>query len=124
MSDQIRFLVSDQPRQEDVDALVAGVVAFNDRMLGNDERSIPLAVFGTDARDEIIGGVAGRSIYGWFLIHVVWVDEAYRGCIGAQVDTVAFQAPEFYRKLGFEIIGEVPDCFFGHTRYFFSRRYD
>jgi len=46
-----------------------------------------------------------------------------RGCNGAQVDTASFQAPEFYEKLGFRIIGTVEDFPPGHARYFLQKDY-
>jgi ribosomal protein S18 acetylase RimI-like enzyme len=91
---------------------------------------------------RLVGGVAGRTVYRHFLIDVLWVDEALRGsglgtslmgaaeerarqrgCVAAQVDTLSFQAPEFYRRLGFGIIGTVPDFPQGHMRYFLLKRY-
>ena len=30
-----------------------------------------------------------------------------RGCIAAQVDTLSMQAPDFYKKLGFEVKGKI-----------------
>ena len=46
-----------------------------------------------------------------------------RGCRGAQVDTVSFQAPGFYEKLGFRIIGTVEGFPTGHDRHFLVKDY-
>ncbi|MCL1140045.1 GNAT family N-acetyltransferase [Shewanella pneumatophori] len=46
-----------------------------------------------------------------------------RGCIMAQVDTLSFQAPLFYQKLGFEIIGTVPATSKSPARYFLLKHY-
>jgi len=87
---------------------------------------VPLTVIARDENGKLIGGVDGRTIYKNFLINVVWVDDQtrgtglghklmalaeaeakQRGCLVAQVDTLSIQAPVFYEKQGFEIIGTV-----------------
>ena len=51
------------------------------------------------------------------------VEAKNRGCIMAQVDTLSFQAPNFYQKLGFEIIGTVPATSKSPARYFLLKKY-
>ncbi|CAM3432986.1 GNAT family N-acetyltransferase [Shewanella pealeana] len=127
-----------------VDDLVDGVRQHNFAHMGP-ETSKPLAVVAHDDNNtsgKLIGGVAGRTIYDNFLINVLWVDEAARGsglgrqlmqlaeieaksrgCTMAQVDTLSFQAPAFYQKLGFEIIGTVPSTDKSPARYFLLKKY-
>jgi ribosomal protein S18 acetylase RimI-like enzyme len=123
------------------DALVAGVRAHNFELLGH-EVSNPLAAIGRDDEGKLLGGVAGRTIYRQFLIEVVWVDKAargsglgrklmamaeaearQRGCVAAQVDTLAVQAPDFYCKLGFEVVGRVTGLQDSPERLFLLKRY-
>ncbi|WP_041415836.1 GNAT family N-acetyltransferase [Shewanella halifaxensis] len=127
------------------DALVDGVRQHNFAHMGP-ESSKPLAVVAHDgdnnASGKLIGGVAGCTIYDNFLINVVWVDESargtglgrdlmqraeveakQRGCTMAQLDTLSFQAPVFYQKLGFEIIGTVPSTAKSPERYFLLKRF-
>jgi GNAT superfamily N-acetyltransferase len=120
--------------------LIANVRAFNDDILGK-ERSVPLAAVARDEEGNLVGGVSGRTFYRWLLIEVVWVHEDLRGtglgarlmamaeaeavgrgCIGAQVDTVTFQAPGFYRKLGYQHVGIVEGFPPGYARHYFSKR--
>jgi ribosomal protein S18 acetylase RimI-like enzyme len=122
-------------------ALIAGVREFNASVMGHAD-SKPLSVIARGPDGEVIAGVSGRTIYGHFLIEVVWVAEPMRGvglgarlmneaeqrarqrgCIGAQVDTVSFQAPDFYKKLGFRVIGTVEDFPAGHDRFFMRKDY-
>jgi ribosomal protein S18 acetylase RimI-like enzyme len=121
--------------------LIDGVREFNRSIMGHAD-SKPLAVIARDTEGRLIGGVSGRTIYGHYLIEVVWVAESMRaaglgkrlmneaeerakqrGCIGAQVDTVSFQAPDFYKKLGFRVIGTVEDFPAGHARFFMQKDY-
>ena len=123
-------------------ALIEGVREFNASVMGH-ATSVPLTVIARDLEGALIGGVSGRTIYDHYLIEVVWVAESMRlsglgrklmneaerearerGCVGAQVDTVSFQAPDFYGKLGFRIIGTVEDFPRGHSRFFMQKDYD
>lgn len=123
------------------DALVAGVRKYNAEVMGA-EASKPLSVITRDEHGRLIGGVSGRTIYRHFLIEVVWVDEAARrtglgrrlmelaeseakkrGCVAAQVDTLSFQGPVFYQKLGFEVVGKVTGFSESPERYFLLKKY-
>ncbi|MCL1092439.1 GNAT family N-acetyltransferase [Shewanella kaireitica] len=123
------------------DELVAGLRQHRNENMG-DEDTQPLSVVARDDAGNIIGGVTGRSIYKNFLIEVVWVDKAargtglgrqlmqqaeeqakQRGCLAAQLDTLSFQAPQFYQKLGFEVVGTVPEFAGSPARYFMLKKY-
>jgi GNAT superfamily N-acetyltransferase len=135
-----RVDVVNERKPELIDALIDGVRIYNNAVAG-EAKSQPLAAYAW-RDDELVGGVAGRTIYGHFLIEVVWVREDLRGaglgkrlmlaaeaearkrgCVAAQVDTLSFQGLEFYPRLGFEIIGKVPDFPPGHDRYFMLKDY-
>lgn len=137
----MRIEVENQPAAELIDELVAGVRAHNFESLG-DERSRPLATIARDAAGLLIGGVSGRTIYRQFLIDVVWVakpvrgtglgrqlmalaeaEAVRRGCVAAQVDTLAFQGPVFYEKLGFTQVGRVSGIPESPDRFFLLKRY-
>jgi GNAT superfamily N-acetyltransferase len=123
-----------------INTLIDGVRVYNNAVAG-EAQSQPLAAFAWD-EGKLIGGVAGRTIYGHFLIEVVWVHEdrrgsglgkrlmfaaeaeaRRRGCVGAQVDTLSFQGLEFYPRLGFEIVGKIANFPPGHDRYFMWKDY-
>jgi len=132
--------VTDAPAAEEVAVLIDSVRAYNETVCGAGDRRL-LAAFARDARG-LAGGVAGRTIYGHYLIDVVWVREDLRraglgrelmqaaeaearerGCRGAQVDTLSFQGLEFYQRLGFRVVGRVEDFPPGHARYFLLKDY-
>ena len=91
-------------------------------------------------RDEVIGGLYGKISYRWLLIDLVSVPEQMRGqgigeqlmrmaediaqkknCIGIWLETFSFQAPGFYRKLGYSEFGHLADYPPGHTRLYYQK---
>lgn len=133
--------IIDHEHNEVVSKLTAGLRQFNVEHLG-DEITQPLTIVSRNNNGDIIGGVEGRIIYKNFLINIVWIDANYRGkglgqklmllaeaeaikrgCLIAQLDTLDFQAPVFYQKLGFTVIGTVPKFLGSPERYFMMKQY-
>ncbi|AUG08945.1 GNAT family N-acetyltransferase [Pseudomonas sp. S09G 359] len=90
---------------------------------------------------EVVGGLYGKIYYGWMFIELLSIPDALRtqgtgtrlmnaaealarqkGCTGIWLDTFSFQAPGFYRKLGFSEFGHIADYPPGHQRHFFQKR--
>jgi ribosomal protein S18 acetylase RimI-like enzyme len=130
-----------EAKASEADELVAGVRRFNEQQVGPGNAQ-PLTVVARGDDGALLGGVSGRTVYGQYLIEVVYVAEACRGtglgrqlmeiaeakarargCVAAQVDTLSFQAPGFYRRLGFEVIGTIEGFPAGHDRHFLFKRY-
>ena len=137
----MHIAVSHEENSEVFETLVSELRKFNMSHMGN-EKSKPLSVIATDDSANLIGGVSGRTIYNQLLIEILWVSESARGCglgrslmlraeseakargcIAAQVDTLSFQAPNFYQKLGFEIVGKVAGIPNSPDRFFLVKRY-
>jgi GNAT superfamily N-acetyltransferase len=137
----VNIEVLHQENTEVFETLVSELRKFNMSHMDN-EKSKPLSVIATDDSGHLIGGVSGRTIYNQFLVEIFWVSESSRkqglgrnlmlraekeakarGCLAAQVDTLSFQAPEFYQKLGFEIVGTVASIPNSPERFFLVKRY-
>jgi predicted N-acetyltransferase YhbS len=138
----VNFEVFSERDEQTLDALISGVRSYNFEKAGP-ETSKPLSVICRDECGSLIGGIAGKTIYRQFLIDVLWVDKGWRrtglgrklmemaeieararGCLAAQVDTLSFQAPGFYEKLGFETIGKVSGIPESPERHFLLKRYE
>ncbi len=97
-----------------------------------------------DDAGGLIGGLTGRTSYGWLLIKTLWVDAQYRrtglgsrlvsegenrgqalGCHSAWLDTSNQQAYEFYTALGYDVFGEISNrdgqSPLGHKRWFMKK---
>lgn len=139
---EVAFRQIKEENSELIDALVDGVRQYNFDKMGKEVSQL-LTIVAHDSTGKLMGGVSGRTIYKNFLIHVVWVDDSCRGnglgrqlmnraeqlakargCLQAQVDTLEVQAPDFYRKLGFNLAGQVPGFEGSPARYFMFKRYD
>lgn len=101
----------------------------------------PFAVTVRDAADHVVGGLYGRVGYGFLFVQLLALGSAKgegrgrkvmeiaeaearrRGLLGMWLDTWTFQAPGFYKKLGFEEFGRIPEYPPGHDRIFFVKRF-
>ena len=116
-----------------------GLSEFNQQQAGDDHgKNLCFVITGPD--NEILGGVIGATYWGWLYINLMWVkedlrgsgygsrllqkaeDEArQRGAKQAYLDTFSFQAPDFYKKHGYQVFGELLDFPEGHQRYFMKK---
>jgi ribosomal protein S18 acetylase RimI-like enzyme len=88
----------------------------------------PVAIFLREDDDTIRGGITGGVWGGWLHVVALWVDESLRGrgfgralvlaaeaeagAAGARnafLETHSFQAPGLYKRLGYAVVGEIPD---------------
>lgn len=92
-----------------------------------DALEVPLEVWALDPGDRLAAGLTGRTWAHWLHVDLLWVDARLRGsglgsrllaeaervartdrsCARSRVETWDFQAPDFYRKRGYEVRGRV-----------------
>jgi ribosomal protein S18 acetylase RimI-like enzyme len=116
------------------------LVIHNRERTGNGEYR-PLNCFLRDNGGELQAGIYGFSWGGYAMIEWLWVSPSLRGAgLGSQllcavevevrmrgcriirVNTYTFQAPDFYRKFGYEEIGYAQDTPRDHGEFFFAKR--
>ncbi|HSU14561.1 GNAT family N-acetyltransferase [Longimicrobium sp.] len=141
MSDLTISLEPDAP-EEDVRAVGEGLFAYNRRLVGEYAYET-LRFFLRDEGGAVAGGLVADMLMGWMFVQVLWVGDAHRGgghgsellrraeaearqrgCRGMWLDTFTFQAPEFYRKMGFREFGRIDDFPPGYARHFFMKTLD
>ncbi|SDM80764.1 Acetyltransferase (GNAT) family protein [Streptomyces sp. cf386] len=106
------------------------------------ERELPLQVWALDDSGDVAGGLVGHTWTTWLHVTYLWVDERHRGarlgshllaraermarlergCTSARVETWDFQAPEFYKKRGYDVVCVIPDYPPGITEYTLTKR--
>lgn len=118
-------------------AVNAGLYAYNDQFAGPMGNSM-LMIGARDGGGRIVGGLVANLQSGWKWIHIqrLWIDDAHRhagigrrlleaaeqeaqklGILYSAVDTMEFQAPEFYEKQGYSVYGVMEDYPYGHRKF-------
>jgi ribosomal protein S18 acetylase RimI-like enzyme len=107
------------------------------------ERDVPLHVWALDAAGELAGGLVGHTWTTWLHVTYLWVDNRHRGaglgtrlldraehiaretrgCTASRLETWDFQAPEFYKKQGYEVVCVIPDYPPGITEYTLTKHF-
>jgi GNAT superfamily N-acetyltransferase len=111
----------------------------------NEDRAGPLrtrhiALTSRDDNAKIIAGLTGETFWNALYIHLLWVDAEYRGhgygtsliecaeglaieasCTCVYLSTFEFQAPGFYVRNGYSVIGELAGVPPGARRQWFCK---
>ena len=134
------ILVTDTPGQAAYDAILAGIIAYNESYAGPSGHR-PLAVLAMGEDGKVLGGLWAATHWQWLFVHLLWLPEtlrgaglgrdllrraeaeaAARGCANVWLDTFSFQARGFYEKLGYTVFGTLEGYPPGHRRYFLQKR--
>jgi GNAT superfamily N-acetyltransferase len=117
-----------------------GIADYN-KLQAGDDRGKNLCFVLKGLNQEIVGGVIGATYWDWLFINLMWIkeelrgrgyghrlltlaeDEArQRGAKNAYLDTFSFQAPDFYKRHGYQIFGQLQDFPAGHQRFFLTKQ--
>ncbi|WP_062513054.1 GNAT family N-acetyltransferase [Halobacillus sp. KGW1] len=121
------------------------VIEHNMRMLP-DELKTPnedISFLLKEDDDTIVGGITANMFWHHMHIEFFWVEETLRGkgygsallekmeaaarekgCRFIHLDTFSFQAPDFYKRHGFEVFGTLEDHPEGFAQYYMIKRFD
>jgi GNAT superfamily N-acetyltransferase len=135
---RLALRVEEKPAAADRREIHRRLRAFNAEQVGRPLNLREFSVFVRDGDGTIVGGVNGVTYWNWLFVEQLWLDESLRrrgwgrrlmaaaervaldrGCTGAWVDTMSFQAPGFYRRLGYRQFGELPDHPTGSSQMWF-----
>lgn len=127
--------MNNNPTKEEIKKVYAELVRFNTEHTGSDDHT-PLNIVEYDEFGNIIGGILGGTYWGWLYVDILWVHENHRrsgigskllaeaekeaksrGCHHVHLDTMSWQAPEFYKKHGYTVVGILPDIPKGNQKY-------
>ena len=123
------------PSENEIKYIRQALDQFNRERVGADGHT-PLNIVEYDADGQIVGGILGGTYWGWMYVDILWIDENHRrkgigskllqkaeseairrGCHHVHLDTMSWQAPSFYQKHGYGIIGILPDIPSGNQKY-------
>ncbi|WP_069768609.1 N-acetyltransferase [Streptomyces sp. LUP30] len=105
-------------------------------------RESPLHVWACGPGGELAGGLVGHTWTAWLHVAQLWVDARHRGaglgsrllaeaeraardergCTRVRLETWDFQAPEFYRRHGYQVVCVIEDYPPGITEYTLTKR--
>lgn len=124
MSAAARIEFIDAPDDEQIEAVVSIIGEAAERQRpGANYRSYGFLL--KDETGTIIGGLTGYALYEWMFVQYLSVAEQARGrgLGGMWLETFDFQAPDFYRKVGFVEFGAIENHPSGSRRIFFQKRF-
>src|SRR5215211_6982070 len=120
-----RIEAKEEPGPEDREAVLGPLSDYNARH-GYPADAKPVALLLKDGQGVSVGGLWGRTGYGWLYVEFLSVPDALhgsglgaslmreaerialeRGCAGSWLTTFTFQARGFYEKLGYSAFAEL-----------------
>jgi ribosomal protein S18 acetylase RimI-like enzyme len=106
-----------------------------------ENQPVPVNLVAFDSASQVLGGLLGETHFHWLKISILAVraemrgqglgtrlmDQAEsigreRGCRHAFLDTMEYQAPIFYERLGYQTAGRIDDWdSHGHAKFFMTK---
>lgn len=101
----------------------------------------PLQIVSRNDTNELVGGLFATTSMAWLKVEIMAVRDDHRrqglgalmlnaaevearrrGCRYGFLDTMDYQAPEFYRKCGYDVVGSIADWdSHNHTKFYFTK---
>lgn len=134
--------LSDTVPESARDAILAGIKAHNDTLLGpTDRRDLFIPITADDG--SVDGGLIGYTGRGWLYVELLSVPERLRGqgmagrllalaeeeakargCIGAYIDTINPVACRAYERAGYTVFGRIENFSRGQDICWLIKRFD
>ncbi len=135
-----RLTEAQTPDPEDVATVREGLNQYNWRHVQQDNYA-QVHLFIRDETGAVVGGLLGGTYWGWLYVEILWLSDDVRhqgwgtrllaeaeriaierGCHGAHLDTMDFQARPFYERQGYSVFGIIDDMPLGHQRIFLKKK--
>ena len=135
--------LSDSPTEEEVGFLHNSLEQYSRTQTGGefDEPGIEIGLVLRNPLGSVVGGITAISQFRVLHLDALWVSKEYRtqghggrlvlqaeqlgfekGCIASQTQTFSFQAPGFYQKIGYQVLGIYDGYPDGITEYTLMKR--
>lgn len=137
------YIIKESTKEES-DLIWQGIVEYNSSRLTlkGEVPFKPVNRVMKDLDDNVIGGINCELNYVWNTLYIdmLWVKEEQRkkgfaskllseieliakeeGCNLVHLETMDFQAKDFYIKNGYEVFGELDNVPIGHKRYYMKK---
>jgi GNAT superfamily N-acetyltransferase len=141
MSNAPDLILTDAPTSAEVALISDHLDQFNTDVTDIEDRK-PLAVLVKDSQTgKVLGGLTGRTSLGLMFVDLFHLPASLRGsglgsrilrmaeeeakrrgCKAAVLYTISFQAPDFYRRHGWDVFGEIPCDPPGTSRIFMRKQ--
>lgn len=121
-----RFTLSDTPTEQEVNLIREGLEDYSREQTNGayDEPGIEINLVLRDGDGHVVGGINASTMLRVMHLEALWVAKKVRrlgygrelvlaaermgcekGCITSQTWSLSFQAPGFYQKIGYEVLG-------------------
>ena len=130
------------PNEHEIRYIRESLNRFNRDTVGDDGHT-PLHIVEYDDSGNVIAGLLGGTYWGWMYVDILWVHENHRKkglgsrllrsaeeeairrrCHHVHLDTMSWQAPDFYQKHGYSVIGILPDFPAGNQKFLLMKKLD
>lgn len=137
------FSITHDYNDEDYDYVAESLYEYNVRETGGllKKPAHDIHLFLRDESGRVAGGIFGETFSYCMYIDVFWIDELYRsqgcgkrllleaeragkamGCLFSHTSTFSYQAPEFYKRMGYEVFGVLDEYPDGIKQFFLKKR--
>jgi ribosomal protein S18 acetylase RimI-like enzyme len=138
-----QFTLSDSPTGEEASYIHDSLEEYNRAQTNGqyDEPGIEIGLVLKSPEGTVVGGITASTVFRVMHLEALWVTKEHRtkghgsrlvlqaerigcekGCIAAQTQSFSFQAPGFYEKIGYQVLGIYSGYPGGVTEYTLMKR--